>query len=48
MRVLTFVFLLIALILIVLTKETIDPDDYDDYDETKIKFQDVHAYRWVL
>ncbi|KAK2359872.1 CASP protein 4D1 [Trifolium repens] len=45
MRVLTFVFLLIALILIVLTKETIDPDDYD---ETKIKFQDVHAYRYMI
>jgi preprotein translocase subunit SecG len=42
MRVLTFVFLLIALILIALTKEPIDTDDYD---ETKIKFQDVHAYR---
>jgi preprotein translocase subunit SecG len=35
LRVLTFVFLLIALVLIVLTKD----------DESEIKFKDFHAYR---
>jgi preprotein translocase subunit SecG len=35
LRVLTFVFLLIALILIALTKD----------DDAEIKFKDIHAYR---
>ncbi|XP_045797320.1 CASP-like protein 4D1 [Trifolium pratense] len=49
MRVLTFVFLLVALILIVLTKETLDDDDdvYDN-DKPEIKFQDIHAYRYMI
>ncbi|XP_045831490.1 CASP-like protein 4D1 [Trifolium pratense] len=52
MRVLTSLFLLIALILIVITKETLDDDDdiYDHRDQPKIKikFQDIHAYRYMI
>ncbi|XP_045831483.1 CASP-like protein 4D1 [Trifolium pratense] len=48
MRVLTSLFLLIALILIVLTKETLDDDIYDHRDQPKIKFQDIHAYRYMI
>lgn len=40
LRVLTFVFLLIAFIVIVLTKETLDG-------ESELKFKDIHAYRWA-
>ncbi|XP_061338375.1 CASP-like protein 4D1 [Gastrolobium bilobum] len=44
LRVLTFVFLLIALILIAINKQTEDTSD----GPTEAKFNDIHAYRYMI